>query len=54
MKVLKVLLLACVFSVTSACVSTVVGEVVDVSVEVVKIPFKVAGAAIDVVSGDED
>ena len=34
---------------TSACVGTIVGEAVDVTIEVAKIPFKVAGAVLDVV-----
>lgn len=38
----------------SACVSTVVGTVVDTTIEVVKVPFKVGGAVIDVVTGDDD
>ena len=38
----------------SACLGTVVGAAVDVSLEVAKVPFKVAGAAIDVVTDDED
>lgn len=54
MKKFRVLCLVCMFSMTSACVGTLVGEVVDVTIEVVKIPFKVAGAAIDVVTGDDD
>lgn len=37
----------------SACIGTVVGAVVDTTVEVVKIPFKVGGAIIDVVTPDE-
>lgn len=37
----------------TACVGTVVGVVVDTAVEVVKIPFKVGGAVIDVVTPDD-
>lgn len=37
----------------SACVGTVVGVVVDTTIEVVKIPFKVAGAVIDVATPDK-
>lgn len=38
----------------SSCLGTVVGSVVDVTLEVAKVPFKVAGAAIDVVTPDDD
>ncbi len=38
----------------SGCISTIVGEAVDVSLEVAKVPFKVAGAVVDVVTGDDD
>ncbi len=36
------------------CVGTLVGAVVDTTIEVVKIPFKVGKAAVDVVAGDDD
>ncbi|WP_339856372.1 hypothetical protein [Pseudohongiella acticola] len=38
----------------AGCLGTVVGSAVDVTLEVAKVPFKVAGAAIDVASGDDD
>ena len=38
----------------SACVSTIVGTAVDTTIEVAKVPFKIAGAVIDVVTGDDD
>lgn len=38
----------------SACVGTIVGTAVDVGIEVVKIPFKVGGAVVDVVTDDDD
>ncbi|MDO9476733.1 MAG: NF038104 family lipoprotein [Pseudohongiella sp.] len=38
----------------TACLGTVVGTAVDVTLEVAKVPFKVAGAAIDVVTDDDD
>lgn len=38
----------------SGCLGTVVGTAVDVTLEVAKVPFKVAGAVVDVVSDDED
>jgi len=37
----------------SGCVSTIIDTTVDATIAVAKIPFKVAGAAVDVVSGDE-
>jgi hypothetical protein len=40
--------------VLSACLGTVVGAAVDVTLEVAKVPFKVAGAAIDVMTADDD
>jgi len=36
----------------SACVKTIVGAAVDATIEVVKVPFKVGGAVIDVAKGD--
>lgn len=50
---IRVLLLLPLFLSLSACIGTVVGAVVDTTIEVVKIPFKVVGAAVDVVTGDE-
>lgn len=39
----------------SGCIGAVVGTAVDVTLEVAKVPFKVAGAVIDVASpGEED
>lgn len=43
-------LLSC--ALLSACISTVVGAVVDTSIEIVKIPFKVVGAVVDVATPD--
>jgi len=37
----------------SGCVSTIVGTAVDVTIEAAKVPFKVAGAVVDVVDGDD-
>jgi len=34
------------------CLGTIVGTTADVAIEVVKIPFKVGGAVIDVANGD--
>ncbi len=46
------ILLPLIFTLT-ACLGTVIGAVVDTTIEVVKIPFKVVGAAVDVVTGDD-
>jgi hypothetical protein len=37
----------------TACLGAVVGTAVDVTLEVAKVPFKVAGAVIDVATKDE-
>lgn len=38
----------------SGCIGAAVGVVVDTTIEVAKIPFKVGAAVVDVVSGDDD
>lgn len=38
----------------TACLGTVVGTAVDVTLEVAKVPFKVAGAVADVAIPDDD
>ncbi|MFK7863255.1 MAG: NF038104 family lipoprotein [Pseudohongiellaceae bacterium] len=40
----------------TGCVGAVVGAAVDTTIEVAKVPFKVAGAAVDVIipDGDDD
>ena len=38
----------------TACIGTAVGLVVDTAIEVVKIPFKVGAAVVDVVGRDDD
>lgn len=37
----------------TACVGTVVGTAVDVTLEVAKVPFKVAGAVVDLATDDD-
>ena len=37
-----------------SCVGAVVGAAVDTTIEVVKIPFKVVGAAVDLAVPDDD
>jgi len=38
----------------TGCLGTVVGTAVDVTLEVAKVPFKVAGAVVDVAMPDEE
>lgn len=49
----SVVALALMLSLT-ACLGTVVGAAVDVTLEVAKVPFKVAGAVVDVATGDDE
>lgn len=51
---LRTLALAVTMLGLSGCLGTVVGTAVDVTLEVAKVPFKVAGAVVDVVTDDED
>ena len=46
------LLIALLLGLLSGCVSTIVDTAVDTTIAVAKVPFKVAGAAVDVVAGD--
>jgi predicted small secreted protein len=48
---LFIVLLTCLM--LSGCIGTVVGAVVDTTIEVIKIPFKVGGAVIDAVTPDD-
>jgi hypothetical protein len=50
----RILIAAALMLSLSACLGTVVGAAIDVSLEVAKVPFKVAGAAIDVVTDDDE
>lgn len=47
---LTVVLILCLL--LSSCVGTIVGAVVDTSIEVAKVPFKVVGAVIDLAIPD--
>jgi hypothetical protein len=38
----------------NSCIGTLVGAAVDTTIEVAKVPFKVAGAAVDVLVPDDD
>lgn len=51
--ILKVLIVTSLSLSLSGCLGTVVGAAVDTTIEIVKIPFKVVGAAVDVVTGDD-
>lgn len=51
MKSLIIVILA--LSGLTACVGKIVGTTVDVAVEAAKVPFKVGGAVVDVVSDDD-
>ena len=51
LKLLSVVLLSLALT---ACLGTVVGTAVDVTLEVAKVPFKVAGAVVDVATPEED
>jgi len=42
------------FLLLSGCVGAVVGAAVDTTIEVAKVPFKVGGAAVDLVVPDDD
>lgn len=53
-KLIRLVFILSFLGMSTACVSTVVGEAVDLTIEVVKVPFKVAGAAVDVITGDDD
>ncbi len=51
---MKLALIAVLSLLASGCVGTIVGAATDVAIEVVKVPFKVTGAVIDVATGDDD
>ena len=36
------------------CAGTIIGSVVDTTIEIAKVPFKVGGAIVDVVRGDKE
>lgn len=53
MRKLLVILLVAPFSL-SGCVGTIIGATVDTAIEVVKVPFKVGKAVVDVASDDDE
>jgi len=52
-KPIKLILILFLCMGNSACVGTVVGAVVDTTIEVIKVPFKVGAAVIDVATDDD-
>jgi hypothetical protein len=38
----------------SGCIGTVIGAATDATIAVAKVPFKVGGAVVDVVKGDDE
>ncbi len=52
-KILRLITIVSLMLMLQACVTTIVGAVVDTAIEVVKIPFKVGGAIIDAASSDK-
>ena len=53
-KILRCLMLSLAGLGLVGCVGTLVGTAIDVTIEAAKVPFKVGGAVIDVVSDDDD
>lgn len=51
---MKMLCLVMLCLLQNACLGTAVGAAVDVTLEVAKVPFKVAGAVVDVAVPDDD
>lgn len=55
MRKLSLLLALAILSVSlSGCLGFIVGNAVDLGIEVVKVPFKVTKAAVDVITDDDD
>lgn len=50
----NVLMLALSGLLLQSCIGTAVGAAVDVTLEVAKVPFKVAGAVVDVATPEDD
>lgn len=50
----KMVLSLLLMLVLNGCIATAVSTVVDVGVEVIKVPFKVGGAIYDGVTGDDE
>lgn len=54
MRTRKVVALCVLCCAMTGCLGAVVGTAVDVTLEVAKVPFKVAGAVVDVAVPDDD
>ena len=52
-KITLVVLLTIMPFALSGCLGFIVGNAVDLGIEVVKVPFKVTKAAVDVITGDD-
>ncbi len=53
LKAARLFLIASLLSL-AGCAGTIIGTTVDVAIEVVKIPFKVGGAVVDVMTDDDE
>ncbi len=53
-KTLRIPLFAALCLALSSCVGMVVGAAVDTTIEIAKVPFKVAGAVVDIAVPDDD
>jgi len=51
---MKRIMLVLVICLLNGCIGSVIGAAVDVTTEVIKVPFKVGGAIVDGVTGDDD
>ena len=53
-KLMLILSLAIMSTTLSGCLGFIVGNAVDLGIEVVKVPFKVTKAAVDVITDDDE
>ena len=53
-QVVKIIALVIIPLCLQGCVGTIVGAVVDTTIEVVKVPFKVGKAVVDVATDDDE
>ena len=50
----RIMAIVLVCFMTTSCIGSAIGVVVDTAIEVVKVPFKIGGAVVDVIKGDDD
>ena len=50
----RMLLLALSLTLLQGCIGTIIGTTADAAIEVAKVPFKVTGAAIDLMTDDDE